>query len=156
MAKRFRQRGIRAFLYDQSGGITQSDVGARLPWDGRDVSLYQEFWRLYLDTAYRIESADGNTCISLLRINRSPNRNGRLAYHQLWPHLPGMELILVPGDYAHAARDLETALRLYEEARRAYPRYIWVYQRLAEVYGEIGRPVASQRAREMVRQLGGG
>jgi hypothetical protein len=155
LRKRFRQRRLGGFYHDVGGGVTQSEVGGLLPWTPREITLWQEFFRLYAVNVVRVESEPENVALYGYVLRRTPDPAARLFRGLMWPHLPGLERALVEGDHLHAIGDLAGARRYYEGAAGVLPGYAWVHQRLAELAREQHRPADVRTAEAALRKLGG-
>jgi len=155
LRKRFRQRGLAAFHYDMAGGVTQSEVAGLLPWTAREITLWQEFFRLYGEPKVRVESGGEKVAIYGWLLRRAPDPAGRLLSGEIWPHLPGLERALVEGDRLHARGDRAGARRYYEGAAEFLPGYAWAHQRVAALAREQGRAEAARLAEALLRRLGG-
>ncbi len=136
---KFRQRRWRAFLHDLSGGVSQSASADLLPWTPRMVTTWQSFVRRSFVLTDRIERDSDNVYLHLYTVRTTPRPSTSLPRGATWPHLPGLERVLVPGDIAYDAKDLRRALALYESAAADYPGYAWARQRIADVAKELGR-----------------
>lgn len=155
VARRFRQRRWTAFLHDLAGGVSQSASADLLPWTPRMTAVWQSFVRTRLVLTDAIERERDRAYLHLYRVRRVPDAGARLPRGTTWPHLPGMERLLVPGDARYDAGDLRSALRAYESTARDSPGYAWVWQRIGAVATELGDRPRARAAERRLKALGG-
>lgn len=144
--KKFQQLRIYGMLHNMRVGITMSRQYDVSLWKPQEVRLYQKFVRQYIQPIFRLEDQLTGDHTTYYAITRTEARPGRLYHGKIWPHLPGLEGILFPGDKEHSLGNLRRALLLYQKAQKEYPDYAWVYQRISEVAKELGLIVEANAA----------
>ncbi len=153
--RRFRQRRWTAFLHDLSGGVSAAASADLLPWTPRMIAGWQAFVRRHLVLAEKIEVEPANVYLQLYTVRPRPDPAARIPRGGTWPHLPGMERLLVPGDIAYDAKEMKRALAVYESVARECPDYAWAWQRIAVVAKELGHAHRAREAASRLRALGG-